>query len=94
MSGGIVTIAPGKGGLATFSPPLDPAGNSVRGQLATKLLSEALGLDILASQRRGGGAVAAQLVSPGLDGLLDVRTRCGGFERPADPRLAQPVGGH
>ena len=49
VSGGIVTIAPGKGGLATFSPPLDPAGNSVRGQLATKLLSEALGLDILAS---------------------------------------------
>jgi glutaminase len=50
VSGGIVTIAPGKGGLATFSPPLDPAGNSVRGQLATKLLSEALGLDILASR--------------------------------------------
>ena len=49
VSGGIVTIAPGKGGLATFSPPLDPAGNSVRGQLATKLLSEALGLDLLAS---------------------------------------------
>ena len=37
-------------GLATFSPPLDPAGNSVRGQLVTKLLSEALGLDILASR--------------------------------------------
>jgi glutaminase len=49
VSGGIVTIAPGKGGLATFSPPLDTAGNSVRGQLATKLLSEALGLDLLAS---------------------------------------------
>jgi glutaminase len=49
VSGGIVTVAPGKGGLATFSPPLDDAGNSVRGQLATKLLSEALGLDILAS---------------------------------------------
>ena len=49
VSGGIVTIAPGKGGLATFAPPLDPAGNSVRGQLATKLLSKALGLDLLAS---------------------------------------------
>ena len=50
VSGGIVTVAPGKGGLATFSPPLDPAGNSVRGQLATKMLSTALGLDLLASQ--------------------------------------------
>lgn len=50
VSGGIVTVAPGKGGLATFSPPLDAAGNSVRGQLATKMLSAALGLDILASR--------------------------------------------
>lgn len=35
VSGGIVTISPGKGGIATFSPPLDEAGNSVRGQRAT-----------------------------------------------------------
>jgi glutaminase len=50
VSGGIVTVAPGKGGMATFSPPLDAAGNSVRGQLATKMLSEGLGLDLLASR--------------------------------------------
>jgi glutaminase len=56
VSGGIVTIAPGKGGLATFAPPLDPAGNSVRGQLATKLLSAALGLDLLASTAVVGAA--------------------------------------
>jgi glutaminase len=49
VSGGIVTVAPGKGGMATFSPPLDAAGNSVRGQLATKMLSRGLGLDLLAS---------------------------------------------
>jgi glutaminase len=30
ISGGIVTIAPGKGGLGTFAPRLDAAGNSVR----------------------------------------------------------------
>jgi glutaminase len=56
VSGGIVTVAPGKGALATFSPPLDSAGNSVRGQLATKLLSEALGLDLLASGSDPGEA--------------------------------------
>ncbi len=50
VSGGIVTVAPGKGGLATFSPPLDPAGNSVRGQLVTKHLSERLGLNLFASE--------------------------------------------
>lgn len=49
VSGAIVTVAPGKGGLATFSPRLDAAGNSVRGQHATKFLSELLGLNILAS---------------------------------------------
>lgn len=50
VAGGIVTIAPGKGGLAVFSPPLDSAGNSVRGQLVTRFLSERLGLNLFASQ--------------------------------------------
>lgn len=49
VSGGIVTVSPGKGGLAVWSPPLDEAGNSVRGQLATRYLSEALGLNLFAS---------------------------------------------
>ena len=54
VSGGIVTVAPGKGGLATFSPPLDAAGNSVRGQLVTKFLSERLGLNLFASEPATG----------------------------------------
>ncbi|WP_419818127.1 glutaminase A [Glaciibacter flavus] len=49
VSGGIVTIAPGKGGLATFSPRLDVAGNSVRGKRATRYLSGVLGLNLFAS---------------------------------------------
>ena len=55
IGGGIVTVSPGKGGLGTFSPPLDEAGNSVRGQLVAAHLSSRLGLDIFASsvhQRR------------------------------------------
>jgi glutaminase len=44
-----VTVSPGKGGMGTFSPPLDPAGNSVRGQHVTRYLSEALGLNLFAS---------------------------------------------
>lgn len=50
VSGGIVTVSPGKGGLGAFSPPLDKAGNSVRGQLATKFLSQRLGLNLFASK--------------------------------------------
>lgn len=49
VSGGIVTIAPGKGGLATFAPPLDDTGNSIKGQLATRFLSRQLGLGLFAS---------------------------------------------
>ena len=50
VSGGIFTVAPGKGGLGTFAPPLDAAGNSVKGQRVTKFLSERLGLNLFASK--------------------------------------------
>ena len=50
VSGGIVTISPGKGGLGTFAPLLDAAGNSVKGKLATRFLSESLGLNLFASK--------------------------------------------
>jgi glutaminase len=49
VSGGLVTVAPGKGSVGTYSPPLDPAGNSVRGQRITTYLSERLGLNLFAS---------------------------------------------
>ena len=50
VSGGLVTVAPGKGGLGTFAPPLDEAGNSVKGQLVTQFLSDQLGLNLFASK--------------------------------------------
>jgi glutaminase len=50
IGGGIVTVSPGKGGLGTFAPPLDAAGNSVKGQLVAKYLSERLGMDLFVSQ--------------------------------------------
>jgi len=49
VSGGIVAVAPGKGGIGTFAPRLDRAGNSVRGRHATRYLSRTLGLNIFAS---------------------------------------------
>lgn len=49
VSGGIVAIAPGKGAIGAFSPPLDPAGNSIRGQRACAYLSRSLGLNLFAS---------------------------------------------
>jgi glutaminase len=50
IGGGIVTVSPGKGGLGTFAPPLDPAGNSVKGQLVARFLSARLGMDLLISE--------------------------------------------
>lgn len=50
IGGGIVTVSPGKGGLGTFAPPLDAAGNSVKGQLAAKFLSQELGMDLFVSK--------------------------------------------
>jgi glutaminase len=50
VSGGLITVAPGKGGLATFAPLLDVAGNSIKGQLAARWLSEQLGLNLFASR--------------------------------------------
>ena len=50
VSGGMVTVSPGKGGLGTFAPRLDDAGNSIKGQLAARFLSEQLGLNLFASR--------------------------------------------
>ena len=50
IGGGIVAVAPGKGALGSFAPLLDDAGNSVKGQLAARFLSEQLGLDLFVSK--------------------------------------------
>jgi glutaminase len=49
VSGGLITVAPGKVGVGSYAPRLDGAGNSVRGQIATAYLSRAMGLNIFAS---------------------------------------------
>jgi glutaminase len=49
IGGGIVTVSPGKCGLGTFAPPLDAAGNSVKGQLVARYLSQLLGMDLFIS---------------------------------------------
>ncbi len=50
IGGGILTVSPGKGGFGSFAPPLDAAGNSVKGQLAAKYLSQKLGMDLFVSK--------------------------------------------
>lgn len=50
VGGGIVAVSPGKFGIGTFAPPLDAAGNSVRGQRAITAISDALGGNPYASR--------------------------------------------
>lgn len=49
VAGGMTTVAPGKGGMGVFAPRLDKAGNSIKGQLAAKFVSERLALNLFAS---------------------------------------------
>lgn len=49
IGGGIVAVSPGKGGLGIFAPPLDQAGNSVKGQLVAKFLAQRMGLNLFVS---------------------------------------------
>jgi glutaminase len=49
IGGGIVAVSPGKGGFGSFAPLLDAEGNSVKGQLAARYLSQNLGMDLLVS---------------------------------------------
>lgn len=66
IGGGIVTVSPGKGALATFAPRLDAAGNSVRGQRAAQFLSGALGLDLFGSvPQPAAGPLSGAAAAPG-----------------------------
>jgi len=63
IGGGIVTVAPGKGALGTFSPRLDAAGNSVRGTLGARYMARRLGLDMFACVPASGSSGLASGVS-------------------------------
>lgn len=53
VGGGIVSVVPGKGAIAAFSPRLDGAGNSIRAQKAIKYISDRLNINIFAPQSVG-----------------------------------------
>jgi glutaminase len=64
VGGGIVAVVPGRFAVATFSPPLDKAGNSVRGQKAVESIITELGGDVFSAggkqAARSGGGVSGQ----------------------------------
>jgi glutaminase len=46
VGGGIVAIAPGKGAIAVFAPPLDDAGNSVKAQKVIEFVADKLNYNL------------------------------------------------
>ena len=52
VGGGIIAVAPGRFGIAVFSPPLDAAGNSIRAQKAIRDVAAALGANPYAVKPR------------------------------------------
>ena len=52
VGGGLLAVSPGKFGIAVVAPPLDDAGNSVKGQRAITMISNALGGNPLAGGSR------------------------------------------
>lgn len=59
VGGGIVAVLPGQLGIGVYSPLLDPKGNSVRGVLLCRSLSERLGLHFLTVSRESRSTIRA-----------------------------------
>lgn len=52
VGGGILAVVPGEMAIAAFSPPLDEAGNSVRGQVAVANVAQHLGHNLFAPGKK------------------------------------------
>jgi glutaminase len=57
VAGGVLAVLPGQLGIAVFSPPLDPHGNSVRGIEVCRQISDDLDLNLLHVARSSRSAV-------------------------------------
>lgn len=59
VGGGITAVLPGQWGIGLYSPLLDGRGNSVRGVLACRAMSEQLGLHFLSVSRESRATIRA-----------------------------------
>ena len=57
VGGGVLAVVPGRFGIATYSPPLDSFGNSVRGVAACKELSKRLDLHLYNQSPHGKSSI-------------------------------------
>jgi glutaminase len=55
VGGGIIAVVPGKGAVASFAPPLDEAGNSVKAQKVITYLAQKLNYNLFSPSSVGFG---------------------------------------
>ena len=60
VGGGIIAVAPGKGAIASFAPPLDQAGNSVKAQKVIGYVAQKLDYDVYSPRSVGLGGVTGR----------------------------------
>lgn len=53
VGGGIIAVAPGKGAIAVFAPPLDEAGNSVKAQKTIAYVADRLDINLFSPKSVG-----------------------------------------
>lgn len=57
VAGGVIAVIPGQAGIAVWSPPLDPTGNSVRGVEVCRAISRDFGLHAFAEKASTGTVI-------------------------------------
>jgi glutaminase len=60
VGGGIIAVVPGKGSIASFSPPLDEAGNSVKAQKVIEYVADKLNYNLFSPMSVGLGTGTGQ----------------------------------
>ena len=60
VGGGVIAVLPGQAGLAVYSPPLDPHGNSVRGVATCRRVSRDMEMHFVRAARAGRSAIRSR----------------------------------
>lgn len=73
VSGGLIGMLPGQLGIASFSPRLDAAGNSVRGVDIFENLSTDMGLHLMSTENRTGSHIVRAVDRSGDDTIIHLQ---------------------
>jgi glutaminase len=91
VAGGLIGALPGQIGIATFSPRLDPHGNSVRGVALFERFSSDMGLHVMEVPAAARAVVRSNHVRDGAVGAIRVMQFQGGIRFAGAERIVREV---